>query len=42
VYKCTKPGFDPFVPSTRCKVNGKEGITYSFSGKCEALVSTFS
>lgn len=33
VYKYTKPRFDPFVPSMRCEVNGKEGIAYSFFGK---------
>jgi hypothetical protein len=39
-YSYTKPRTDPFIPALRYEVSGKEEIVNSFSGKCEALVST--
>ncbi|KAK7912203.1 hypothetical protein PG985_014684 [Apiospora marii] len=39
-YSYTKPRTDPFIPTLRYEVSGKEEIVNSFSGKCEALVST--
>ncbi|KAK8036887.1 hypothetical protein PG994_015384 [Apiospora phragmitis] len=39
-YNYTKPRTDPSIPSLRYEVNGKVEIANSFSGKCEALVST--
>ena len=39
-YSYTKPRTDPFIPVLRYEVSGKEEIVNSFSGKCEALVST--
>ncbi|KAK7990332.1 reverse transcriptase [Apiospora arundinis] len=39
-YSYTKPRTDPAIPSLRYEVGGKEEIANSFSGKCEALVST--